>query len=390
MSEENSIVERAISEIRDMEGYPGYTIDREGVVRLDGIIKPSRLDSTGYYTISLKKSKGNHRPNRIKDLVAKAFLPNDDPTHKKNLGTKDCDKTNHHVDNLIWRTNKEHGEHLFSIPIDKSETRECKTCKQTLPMTNFPYDHPDHESGELRHRRHICQKCISASKPPLTPAQKAKKRNRDLMAQYCITLEQYDAMFKAQDGRCATCNVDISGKQCAHVDHCHTTERVRGILCPNCNRALGMVGDNPAILQALIEYLQKHSAVPRIPKMPVSSPRTKPPKKGKDHGNSGLVRSPDTRALIAAAKRKEAAEKYEADFNAKVCWWKSNPTGDEEKKWRHSVSRKYRDKKLPQSCIDMLISTTGWTFSQGTPHTTDSRIQPRNLTPAPAAPPDTP
>jgi hypothetical protein len=391
MSEENSIVEQVISEIRDMEGHPGYTIDRAGVVRLDGIIQPSRIDSTGYYTMSLKNSKGIWRPNRIKDLVAKAFLPNDDPTRKKYLGVKNHDRKNHHVDNLIWRTPKEHGAYSASIPIDKSETRECNTCKQTLPMTNFPYDHPDHESGELRHRRHICQKCISALRPPPTPAQKAKKRDRDLRAQYRITLEQYDAMFKAQDGRCATCNVDISGKQCAHVDHCHTTERVRGILCPNCNRALGMVGDNPAILQALIEYLQKHSAIPRIPKMPVSSPRTKPPKKGKDHGNSGLVRSPDTKAQISATKKRANAEKREAAFQEQIDLWKSEPTGKKQTAWRQRISREYHGEELSQIHIDMLNNTPGWTFcKKGTPHKIDSRIQPTPLTPAPATPPGTP
>ena len=236
----------------------------------------------------------------------------------------------------------------------------------------------------------MVEESLPVTRKPPTPEEQLKRRDKWLRNTYGISLEECNDILKEQGGKCAICSVDISGKGQSNVDHCHTTRTVRGILCPNCNKGLGQFGDNINALEAASEYLRKHSARPSIVKMPVYSPPTKPPKKGVDHGNTGAVRSTDTRALIAAARRKAAAEKYEAEFNAKVCWWKSNPTGDEEKKWRHSVSRKYRDKKLPQSCIDMLISTTGWTFSQGTPHTTDSRIQPRNLTPAPAAPPDTP
>jgi hypothetical protein len=320
-------------------------------------------------------STKRHDAKRIKDLVAKAFLPNNDPERKKYLGVKNHDRKNHHVDNLIWRTAKEHGIYSASIPIDTSPTRECNVCKETLPIINFPFDHPNHDTGVEGHRRHHCHKCISASRSPPTSEQQIKRREKRLKDNYNLTLKEYDDMFKSQEGKCKTCRVDISGKSHSNIDHCHTTKKVRGLLCPNCNKALGMVGDNVAILQALIEYLQEHSAVAAEVRMPDCRARGKAPKKEKKHENSGVVRTAAQKETNSKTKKEAAVRKYEGLFADALKIWVANPTGENEKKWRHSVSRKNRDGKLPQSCLDMLKNTKGWTFSQGTSHSTDSRIQ---------------
>lgn len=74
-------------------------------------------------------------------------------------------------------------------------------------------------------------------------AQKARElhklRNRKLKARYGIDIEQYDAMLKTQNGVCKICSsVNLDGKR-LHVDHCHQTGKVRGLLCNGCNRKLG-------------------------------------------------------------------------------------------------------------------------------------------------------
>ena len=89
----------------------------------------------------------------------------------------------------------------------------------------------------------------------------------------------------------------------------------------------------------------------------------------------GAVRTDAQKEAIAKTKKEAAAIKLEATFKNKLEWWISEPTGTAQKTWRQSTSRKYHSKNLPQSCIDMLNKTTGWTFSKGTPHTTDSRVQ---------------
>lgn len=76
------------------------------------------------------------------------------------------------------------------------------------------------------------------------------------LSQYGLTLEAFDALLQVQNGRCAICRVafaDVS--RGAHVDHDHSSGRVRGLLCTHCNRGLGGFRDSPASLAAAISYL---------------------------------------------------------------------------------------------------------------------------------------
>jgi hypothetical protein len=86
-----------------------------------------------------------------------------------------------------------------------------------------------------------------------------KSRARNLMRSYGITIAQYDAMFAAQGGRCAICLSDKPrGSRGRHfaVDHCHSTGKVRGLLCSHCNTVLGKMNDNPDTLLRAVDYLK--------------------------------------------------------------------------------------------------------------------------------------
>lgn len=75
---------------------------------------------------------------------------------------------------------------------------------------------------------------------------------------YGITPAQYDAMFAEQGQACAICKIELDPHaKSTHVDHCHTSGRVRGILCHGCNSGLGGFRDNSMSLLAAIEYLKK-------------------------------------------------------------------------------------------------------------------------------------
>ena len=87
-----------------------------------------------------------------------------------------------------------------------------------------------------------------------------KQRNRELKYQlkYGISVADYEAIFLDQDGVCAICGGrNASGHQ-LHVDHDHATGRVRALLCSLCNTMLGQARDNVTILQAAINYLERH------------------------------------------------------------------------------------------------------------------------------------
>lgn len=82
-----------------------------------------------------------------------------------------------------------------------------------------------------------------------------------LKRKYGITREQYDEMFARQGGLCAICGTDngasAKGTKTLAVDHCHETGEVRGLLCNGCNRAIGLLKDNVAVLESAIRYLKK-------------------------------------------------------------------------------------------------------------------------------------
>lgn len=68
-------------------------------------------------------------------------------------------------------------------------------------------------------------------------------------------------MRTAQNGRCLICG---EGSRRLEIDHCHTTGRVRGLLCIYCNTGLGRFKDNPALLARAIAYLTDHSSAAKL------------------------------------------------------------------------------------------------------------------------------
>lgn len=86
---------------------------------------------------------------------------------------------------------------------------------------------------------------------------KFSKWKSDLKRNYGITPEDYNEMFEAQEGCCAICSThQVSMKHKLHVDHCHKTGKVRGLLCKNCNLALGNFQDSTKLLLKAIQYLE--------------------------------------------------------------------------------------------------------------------------------------
>lgn len=71
-----------------------------------------------------------------------------------------------------------------------------------------------------------------------------------------VTQDDYLRMLTEQQGRCGICNKRLYSKRykAFAVDHCHTTGRIRGLLCTKCNTGLGLFCDDPIALQRAIEW----------------------------------------------------------------------------------------------------------------------------------------
>ena len=79
-------------------------------------------------------------------------------------------------------------------------------------------------------------------------------RKSHLKRKYGLTPEEYDEMLRTQHGVCAIC-CEKPGDLPLHVDHDHTTGKVRGLLCIRCNNALGLFQESHALFQAAAHYL---------------------------------------------------------------------------------------------------------------------------------------
>jgi hypothetical protein len=97
---------------------------------------------------------------------------------------------------------------------------------------------------------------IIARKKELESQSPEMRRKRSLWRNYGMTEQDFDNLFELQGRCCALCFAPGSKRTprlC--VDHCHETKKVRGLLCDNCNRALGLLGDKVEPLERAIEYL---------------------------------------------------------------------------------------------------------------------------------------
>lgn len=106
------------------------------------------------------------------------------------------------------------------------------------------------ECGRIRHRAYR-----ERNKVKILNQEKNHKRFK----RYGITPQNYDDMLRKQQGRCAICNCipkEDSQRRTFHIDHCHSTGRIRGLLCKDCNLMLGFAKDKSDILLRAIEYLK--------------------------------------------------------------------------------------------------------------------------------------
>ena len=84
------------------------------------------------------------------------------------------------------------------------------------------------------------------------------QRKKRLKQAYGISVEEYEALSKAQGHACAICNTHRTVlKKKLVVDHCHATGKIRGLLCTRCNIGIGLFSDSTLLLHNADRYLKK-------------------------------------------------------------------------------------------------------------------------------------
>lgn len=77
------------------------------------------------------------------------------------------------------------------------------------------------------------------------------------LSKYGISKGQWEDMAKAQGYACAICG-ERQPKRKLAIDHCHKSGKVRGLLCSNCNSALGLLQDSHQIASSAAKYLKRY------------------------------------------------------------------------------------------------------------------------------------
>jgi hypothetical protein len=88
------------------------------------------------------------------------------------------------------------------------------------------------------------------------PERKRRMRDAYYRRTFGISADEVDRLIAAQGGVCAICGTTPEREASWHVDHCHQSGRVRGVLCLNCNQGLGKLGESPELLERAAAYLR--------------------------------------------------------------------------------------------------------------------------------------
>ena len=130
-----------------------------------------------------------------------------------------------------------------SIPNFHTNMKTCSRCRETKELDSF-----SKRSGRPSGVQSKCKDCEREVR------RQYYKPHEFMRRKFSLTEDQYDNLMKNE--KCQICNVELT-KKC--IDHCHTTNKIRGVLCNNCNTALGLVGDNITTLQKMIGYLSTNT-----------------------------------------------------------------------------------------------------------------------------------
>lgn len=144
----------------------------------------------------------------------------------------------------------------------------CTACDETKPRSAYYTTKQGWQTQPCKDCYRERQKARYHERKAIDPdglAEEMRQRARRYqLAKYGLSVEDYETMYQAQDGRCMVCRAENTpGPQNTlgnfAIDHCHDTGEVRGLLCVPCNVGIGNLRDDPALLRAAADYLERHN-----------------------------------------------------------------------------------------------------------------------------------
>lgn len=153
-----------------------------------------------------------------------------------------CKKCNQEAGRLYQALNKE------ASSVKKKLYRDINRDKIKLQK------HTSH----MKHRDKILAKHKEYRKNNQAKVKKTL-RNSFLKKTYGLTLDTYSELLSAQNNVCAICNKANASGRSLHVDHNHSTGKIRELLCNSCNSAIGYAKEDISVLERIILYLKKHN-----------------------------------------------------------------------------------------------------------------------------------
>jgi hypothetical protein len=129
--------------------------------------------------------------------------------------------------------------------------KKCTKCGVEKPLSEF------NVRSDTKKLTGSCKLCISEYSKKQHLKNLIKRKDQKLKKQYGISFEEKLNMFNLQNKKCDICNTEFKNISAAHVDHCHKTGKIRGLLCTKCNPGIGYLQDSTDILKSAIKYLEK-------------------------------------------------------------------------------------------------------------------------------------
>lgn len=139
-----------------------------------------------------------------------------------------------------------HRKALYLI-LEEAGERECKTCKQTKPLSEFNKN----RNAYFAH----CKPCAALNAIARETKKYGGTRWQGIYQRYGLTKAQWEDMYATQLGLCAICRK----REASAVDHCHESKKVRGLLCNPCNMILGILEADPPIVERFARYLKRYN-----------------------------------------------------------------------------------------------------------------------------------